>query len=574
MSIHYWPNILGLFLLGLVSAPLALLGPLPLKVALDSVIGSEPLPAILQGLVPASLAGSDRGLLAVLVLLVVGTALISQVRGLLASLLRTVTGERMLLENRARVFRHLQRMSLAYHDSRGTTDSIYRLQYDTLAIQSIVVDSLVTLLTSIITFSSMIYVMLLIAPELALLAVTVTPVLAVAAYVSRRVVRKRSREVKRLESQALSVVQEVLTSLRVVKAFGQEDRERERFLDESKAGVRARTKLVLLEGGIGLLRGVAMSGGVAAVLVVGVTHVQRGDMSIGNLILVMGYLGQLYSPLRTITQRMGGLQGSLASAERVIALLDEAPDVPERPGAKALQRALGSVEFRNVSFVYGDGRAALHDVSFTVPPGARVGIVGATGAGKTTLVNLLTRFFDPTEGEILLDGVDLRDYRLADLRNQYAIVLQEPILFSTSIAENIGYAKPEAAPSEVIGAARAAHIHDFVERLPDAYETLVGERGMQLSGGERQRVALARAFLKDAPVVILDEPTSSVDTRTERMIVDAMERLMKGRTTFMVAHRLSTLSSCDLLLEMEGGRLTAVRTDVHSALAKISASTA
>jgi ATP-binding cassette subfamily B protein len=269
----------------------------------------------------------------------------------------------------------------------------------------------------------------------------------------------------------------------------------------------------------------------------------------------MGYLAQLYAPLQTMSKGATSLQASLASAERAFALLDEEADVAERPRAQPITRARGAVAFRHLSFAYGQDRPALSDVSFEVEPGTRVGIVGTTGAGKTTLVSLLMRFYDPTAGQILLDGVDLRDYRLADLRNQFALVLQEPVLFSTSIAENIAYARPGATEEEVMGAARAANAHDFIIRLPHGYQTQVGERGMQLSGGERQRVALARAFLKDAPLLILDEPTSSVDVRTEATILEAMQRLMEGRTTFIIAHRLNTVEGCRVRLHIEHGQL-------------------
>ena len=273
----------------------------------------------------------------------------------------------------------------------------------------------------------------------------------------------------------------------------------------------------------------------------------------------MGYLAQLYEPLKTLSRRAVGLQSKLASAERAYALLDRDPDVPERVDARPLARARGAIEFQGVSFDYGPDRAILRDITFEAPPACRVGIAGPTGAGKTTLVSLLLRLNDPTAGRILLDGVDLRDYRLADLRGQFAMVLQDPVLFSTSLAENIAYARPDASHEEIVAAATAAHAHEFIARLPHGYETVVGERGMTLSGGERQRVSLARAFLKDAPILILDEPTSAVDLRSEALILEALERLMQGRTTLVVAHRLSTLEHCDLRLEVERGRLASVR---------------
>jgi ATP-binding cassette, subfamily B, bacterial len=314
-------------------------------------------------------------------------------------------------------------------------------------------------------------------------------------------------------------------------------------------------RVTFTEGVFGVLVGLTTAAGTATVLFVGVRLVLSGALTLGDLLLVMGYLAQLYGPLNTLSNSKASLQSSLASAERAFSILDEAPDVVERPGAQPLARAAGAVAFREVSFAYREDHPVLHDVSFEIDPGTRVGISGETGAGKTTLMSLLTRFYDPTTGEILLDGIDLRDYKLADLRNQFAIVLQEPVLFSTTIAENIGYARPGASKEEIIEAAKAANAHEFIVGLPHGYETEVGERGMSLSGGERQRIALARAFLRDAPVLILDEPTSSVDTKTEAVIIEAMERLMRGRTTFMIAHRVSTLASCDARLELADGRV-------------------
>jgi ATP-binding cassette subfamily B protein len=275
---------------------------------------------------------------------------------------------------------------------------------------------------------------------------------------------------------------------------------------------------------------------------------------LGSLLLVVSYLGQLYTPLKTIGRKATSLQSHWVGLERAFSVLDQLRDVPENPNPRPLIRASGTVAFQHVSFAYEEGHPVLRDICFEVASGARVGISGRTGAGKTTLLSLLTRFYDPASGHILLDGVDVRDYRLVDLRSQFAIVLQEPVLFSTSIAENIAYARPGATEEEIVQAAKLADAHDFVLALPNGYQTVVGERGLRLSGGERQRVSLARAFLKDAPILLLDEPTSSVDTKTEAAIM-ATERLMRGRTTFMIAHRLSTLENCDVMLELEHGRL-------------------
>jgi ATP-binding cassette subfamily B protein len=546
-------HLAGVFVVSLLAAPLALLAPVPLKIAVDSIIGSQPLPGWLDAVLPGFASGSDVSLLLAVAGLLVAIEALTQLQAVADEILRTYTGERLQLDLRARLFGRLQRLSLAYHDTRGTADAGYRVQYDALAIRAVAVDGLIPFATAALTVVAMLYVTATIDRTLALVTLVVAPVLGLLTWAYRRRLRVRHREVKRLESSAFAVVEEVMTSLRVVKAFGQEHREEGRFVDRSVEGMRARVRVALIDGTFGLLIAVVTALGAGAVLFVGVRRVNAGQMTLGELLLVMGYLSQLYKPMQTISKKVTSLQSALASAERAFSVLDEAPDVPEHAHARPLRRARGAVAFRNVSFAYGAGAPALQRVSFAAPSGARVGLQGTTGAGKTTLVSLLMRFYDPTSGAILLDGVDLREYRVADLRDQFAIVLQEPVLFSTSVAENIGYARPGASFDDIVAAARAAHAHEFISRLSAGYDTPVGERGMRLSGGERQRISLARAFLKDAPVLILDEPTSSVDVRTEALIFDAMERLVRGRTTFTIAHRLTTLDACDIRLEVEGG---------------------
>jgi len=551
----YWTHFLALFAMGLLASLIALLNPVPLKIVVDSVLGGRPLPSFLHALLPGAATRSPAAILLVAIGLLVAVAALGQLQALSSTLLRTYVGERLVLEFRARLVQQVQRLSLSYHDSRGTADSLYRIQHDAPAIQNIMVDGVIPFVAAGVTLVTMIVVTARLDWQLALVALGVTPALLLLSRVYRSHLRTQSRYVKKLETAALAVVHETLGALRVVKAFGQEGRETDRFIRRSSEGMAARIHLAFLEGRFGLLVGLTTAGGVAAVLLIGVRHVRSGTLTLGELLMVLSYLGQLYDPLKTISRKAAALQSYLASAERVFALLDERPDVPERPHARPLGRAVGAVEFRDVCFAYDADHPVLHVVSFDVPPGARVAVAGTTGAGKTTLVSLLTRFYDPTGGAILLDGVDLRDYRLADLRDQFAIVLQEPVLFSTSIAENIAYARPGAGELEIVQAARAAGAHDFIIRLPRGYATPVGERGMQLSGGERQRVALARAFLKDAPLLILDEPTSSVDVKTEAVILDAMDRLMRGRTAFLITHRASALVGCDVRLQLERGRL-------------------
>src|SRR5881296_1731910 len=556
----YWPHLAALFLLSLLSSPLSLLAPLPLKIAVDSVIGSHPLPHVIAPLVPEAIAHSPAALLAIAVGLLGAVALLRQLQGLTNTLLQAYVKEKLVQNFRARLFRHVQRLSLAYHEARGTSDSTYRIQHDATAIQYVLIESVIPFISATVTLVGMIYVMTRIDWQLALIALAISPGLVVTGRIFRRRLRRHSREAKKLESSTMSIVQEVLGALRVVKAFGQEAREEERFIRRSTEGMKVRLRLASLEGSFNVLVGLATAAGMAAVLLIGVRHVGAGVLTLGELLMVMAYMNQLYEPLKTISRKAATLQLHLASAERAFALLDEPSDVEERPDAQLLGRASGAIAFRNVSFAYGKDRPVLHDISFNIEPGTRLGIAGASGAGKSTLISLLTRFYDPTEGEIRLDGVDLRDFRLEDLRRQFAVVPQDPVLFSASIAENIAYARPAASDLDIVSAARAANAHEFIVRLPRGYDTQVGERGVQLSGGQRQRIAIARAFLKDSPVLILDEPTSAVDQEAETAIVDAVQRLMRGRTVILITHRPQLLERCSALIVLEHGRLASSTT--------------
>jgi len=554
----YWTHIAALFFLSVLASPLALLMPLPLKIAVDSGLGSHPLPRLVRALWPSTLSITPASALIFAVVLLIVVTILTQLQNLAVSLLQTYTGEKLLLQFRAELFRQIQRLSLSYHDTKGTVDSLYRVQTDAASIQAITVDYLVPFIKSTLTLAGMFYVTARIDWQLALVALFISPILYVVSKIYRRELRRGSREAKAYDSSTLAVVQEVLGAIRVVQAFGREDTEQERFVRHSTQGMRARLHLAWVEGRFSLAIGLTTAIGTAIALFVGVRQVQLGALTLGELLLVMGYLAQLYEPLKTLGKKSATLQGHLASVERAFFLLDQTPDLVEKPNARCILRATGGVICQNVSFDYSSERHALKNISFEIEPGTRVGIAGVTGAGKSTLVNLLLRFYDPTEGRIFLDGVDLRDYKLANLRNQSAIVTQDPVLFSCSIAENIAYARPAASMQEIVAATKAANIHEFIKNLPAGYETQVGERGVRLSGGERQRIALARAFLKDAPILILDEPTSSVDLETEAVIMEAMRNLMQGRTSFLISHRLSPLKDCDTILHIDQGKLIRV----------------
>ena len=551
-----------LFLVHVLATPLALLLPVPLQVAVDVGLGDEPVPRWLRAIAPDAWLTSTSGVVAVAGGLLVLISVVTQAQALAAWVLQTWIGERLVLGFRERLFSHLQRLSLGFHDEKGTAESVYRVQNDAPALQSVAVNGVVRFASALLKLVAMLWVTALVSPALAGIALVGLPVLLALGQIYRTRLRAQWKEAKERESQAMAVVSESLGALRVVKAFGQEDRERDRYLVHARASLLAHLRAVAAHGGFDLLVGLVIGVAGAVVLYVGAMQVADGSLTLGRLLLVVGYLTQVFDPVRELGTKFAEVQRSLASADRVFALLDQAPEAPERPDAIPLPRARGEVVLEDVGFAYGEGRPVLADVSFSVPAGSRVGIAGRSGAGKTTLLSLLPRFYDPHQGRVLVDGHDVRDVRLADLRAQFAIVLQEPVLFSTTVAENIAYGRSGATRAEIEEAARAANAHDFISALPEGYETKVGERGMKLSGGERQRISLARAFLKDAPILILDEPTSSVDVKTEAAILDAMERLMRGKTTFLIAHRLATLEGCDIRLEVAGGRVVERRGDL------------
>lgn len=551
----YSLHIAGICALSLLSAPLALLTPLPLKIIIDSVLGSHPLPGPLQAVIPQSVQHSATWLLVFAAALLVAVTVLTHLQGLASGLLQTWAGEGMVLDFRARIFAHVQRLSFAYHDAQGSADSAFRIQYDAPSIQFLLLSGLITLLSSGTTLLGMFYVTARLDLTLALVALGVSPVLLVLTRIFSPRLRLRWRDVKKLESSTNALVQEALASMRVVKAFGLESQAQSRFLNRATRRMNQLIRVSTMQGAFDLLVGITIAMGTAVTLYIGVMHVRTGRLTLGELMLVIAYLGQLYDPLKAVSKKLGDLQSGLASVERAFALLDEQPDVTERPDALPLARSAGHVRFEDVTFSYQPGFPVLTNVSLEARSGTRVGIQGRTGAGKSTLMSLLVRFYDVSSGRILIDGVDVRNYKLRDLRNQFGIVLQDPVLFSATIAENIAYGRPGASEAEIVEAARLANADEFISKLPDGYETMVGERGMRLSGGERQRISLARAFLKNAPILILDEPTSSVDLHTEAAILDALERLMQGRTTFMIAHRLTTLDHCDLRLEVRGGRV-------------------
>jgi len=558
----YGRHLVTLFFVSLLGAPLALLIPLPVKIVVDGVLGGQPLSPVVAGLVPDAWQGDASRLLWACVFAIVAFSVLIQLHAFFTWLYQTWIGEKLVVGFRARLFDHLASLSIAFHSRQDSADALHRVQVDATSIKEATVYGAIPFATSLLKVLALTYVTARIDLTLALVALGAGPVVFVLTEIYRGRLRQRWQAVREAESSALSVVQESLGAVRVVKAFGQERREGERFRRHADTNVKAALAAVRAHASFDLWVGIATGIGGAAVLYVGARHVQSGETTLGELLLIVAYLSQLFMPLRDLGARLADMQRALASAARVFHVLDEQSEVDERKGARHVDRVEGAFSFRGVRFGYDPDEPVLRGVDLEVPAGSRVGIAGRTGSGKSTLLSLLPRFYDPQAGAVLVDGTDVRELRLADLRRQFSIVLQESVLFSTSIRENIAYGRPDAALDEIRDAARAAAAHEFIERLPQGYETQVGERGTRLSGGERQRIALARAFLRDAPVLILDEPTSALDTGTEELVIGALERLMKGRTTFMIAHRLSTLESCDLRVELVDGEVVLRRGDL------------
>jgi len=540
---------------------LALLRPIPLKLVIDNGFNSLPVPGFISLFFPANYQFTFNAIIVIAASLVLITALIENINTFISWALETFTGEKLVLNFRTILFNHIQRLSLSFHDSKGITHSLYRLQWDTMSSRSLLIDNLSPLISSIITLISMVIVMFSINWRFALIALCVVPPLYILTRMSSRRLKKDWNQVKDDENLAMAFVHETLSALRVVKAYGQEENEQEKFINQSDKAVKGQMKLAWTGSLFNFLTGMIFAVGTAIFIYLGALYVRSGQITLGDLTLIMAYLAQLFAPLQGISRKINNLQSSFAGVDRVFKLLDQEKEVIESPNALHLKKVKGFFSFRDVSFAYQSDKPVLYHISFDINAGDRVGIMGSTGAGKSTLVSLLMRFYDTSDGIISIDGESIKKYKLADYRNQFGLVLQEPVLFSTTIAENIRYGQPGATEKEIIEAAKAANAHNFIVKSKEGYDTEVGERGMQLSGGERQRIALARAFIKNAPVLILDEPTSSVDMKTESLIMDAMERLMAGRTTFLITHRLDTLSTCNVILHIEGGKLVDVIRD-------------
>jgi ABC-type multidrug transport system fused ATPase/permease subunit len=534
----------------LVASVVQLAEPWPLALMVDSVLGDKALPPLLERMAGDSTTSrialvASLGL--IVTLLVHGVAVVNQY-------MNTKLDMRMVLDFRSRLFQHVQRLSFAFHDERLTGEFMGRINGQASSVGNVVV-GVFPLVQAALTLMGMFYVAYRVNPTVALLSLSVVPfVYYSTGYYGTRI-GPQIRKVKGMEMRSLHMVHEAMQMLRVIVAFNREDHEHRKFREQGEEAVGARVKVTVKQMLFALGVNLITSAGTALVLGVGAWQVLEGRLTVGRLLVLMSYIAAVYRPIETISATLTQIQESLIGFEMALELLETPPEIEEKPDAVAIERAAGRITFDHVSFAYAGRDHTLVDMSFDVLPGQAVAIVGPTGAGKTTMASLIPRFYDPAEGRVLLDDIDLRDLTLASLRAQISIVLQEPLLFTGSIADNIRYGRLDATQKEIEEAAKAANAHDFVTRLPQKYRTKLGERGAKLSGGERQRLCVARAFLKDAPILVLDEPTSSIDSRTEGVILEALERLMEGRTTLMIAHRLSTIRRASQILVIDDGRI-------------------
>ena len=561
----YWHLALVSVALILLGAAAGLLAPWHLQFLIDNVLQNEPVPPLLARLL-GPLAENRSGLLIFTVVGGVAVTLLLHGLTVVDNYVNTKIEQHMVLDFRSDLFQHAQRLSLSFHDQRRSGMLIYAINSQADAAARVVM-TIPSLAQSVLTLVGMLWILFVMAPSLALISMTVLPFLYYSVGYFVRHIQERLASVRNMEGDSLSIIHEAMSMLRVIVAFGREDHEYRRFRSQGERTIKSRVHLTVRQTLFSLVVDMITAIGTAMALGVGAFYVLEGRLTVGQLMVIMAYIAGVYKPLETISTTVGSLQQMFISLQMAFNLLDTEPEIKDAPEAVACDRVQGAITFDRVSFHYRTRVDTLRDISFQIKAGQVVAIVGPTGAGKTTLISLIPRIYDAQQGRILLDGTDMKTLTLKSLRDQVSIVLQEPLLFSGSIAENIRYGRLDAGSEAIIEAARAANAHDFIVRLPKQYETELGERGAQLSGGERQRIAVARAFLRNAPILILDEPTSSIDSRTEAVILDALERLMLGRTTFLIAHRLSTIRRADLILVMDQGRLVEQGTH-HELLAR------
>ncbi|OLE14158.1 MAG: ABC transporter [Acidobacteria bacterium 13_1_20CM_4_56_7] len=532
-----------------------LLQPWPLKIVLDDVLRPHPSHASAMKIIH-QLAGTDKmAVLKFACAAVLAIAVLDAICTYGEKYLTTSVAQWVSYDLRLTIYSHIQRLSLAFHDHERTGDLISRVTDDIENIQSFIMNGLLGVLINVMTIIGMIAVMFWLNWKFTLIALSVVPVLFAMVYSYTRRIKKASREVRKKEGEITSVVQEVFSSIRVVKAFAREDYEVRRMEQESLEAVDIAMRARTLKAKLTPLVGIVVALGTGLVLWFGARLVMSGVFTAGSLVVFILYLGKMYKPMQEISKMTDTYSKAAVGYERIQEILQTQIEVKDLPKAKKAPKLKGEIEFNNVSFSYAPESPTLKNISFKMNAGEVSALVGPTGAGKTSIISLLARFYDPDQGVIRIDGTDVRQFQQKSLRQQMSFVLQETVLFHASVWQNIAYGRPGCTRAEIIKAAEMANATEFIEKLPDGYNTVIGERGMTLSGGQRQRIAIARAVIRNTPILLLDEPTTGLDSASEKLVFEALDRLMEGRTSVVIAHRLSTVQRANMILVVANGEI-------------------
>ena len=523
-----------------------LLDPWPLKIVVDNLLQSKPLPPWLTGIV-SQLGQNKLAVLNFAVLAVAVSAIVGAISSYTEKYLTTSVGQWVMHDLRRTLYQHIHHLSLAEHDEKRTGDLIRRVTSDIEAVQDFVTSALLGMLVNALTLVGMVGVMFYYNWRFALIALSIAPALFLVVWIFTKRIKKASRAVREKEGELANIVQEVFTSIRVVKAFAREDYEQRRFEEQSLENVETTLQARSLKAKLTPMVEVLAAVGTCLVLGYGARLALAGQLSAGDLIIFLAYLSKMYKPMRDLSKMGDTVSKAAVSYERIQEVLNSVSRVRDLPRARRARKFKGKLEFDSVSFGYSPDHPILKDLSFQIEPGKVAAIVGPSGAGKSTILSLIPRFYDPTSGHVKIDGTDVRQYTLQSLREQMSFVLQDTVLFHVPIWQNIAYGKPEAQRAEIIRAAELANAHEFIEKMPDGYDTMVGERGVTLSGGQRQRIAIARAVIRNTPILLLDEPTSGLDAESELVVFEALGRLMEGKTCVVIAHHLATIQKADVI---------------------------
>jgi len=544
---------LVLGLLAVIGESIAdLLEPWPLKIVLDNVFKTKPVHGWLNPIV-LKLAGSDNfAVLRVAAMFVMAIAVVDAICTYAEKYYTTSVGQWVTHDLRKTLYSHIQRMSLGFHDHSQTGDLISRVTIDIDNVQSFIVSGLLGVLINCITLIGMVAIMFYTNWRFTLIALSVAPVLFFVVYRYTRKIKKASRDVRKKESEIVSVVQEVLTSIRIVKAFAREDYEQRRLESESLESVEIALHARKLKAKLSPIVEIITAAGTAMVLWFGGRLALEGGLAPGSLVLFIWYLGKMYKPMQDLSKVPDAYSKASVGYERIREILETEKDVQDLPKARRAPKFRGKIEFENVTFSY-DSEPTLSNVSLKIEPGQLAALVGPTGAGKSTIINLIPRFYDPSEGVVKIDGFDVKKLKQKSVREQISFVLQDTLLFHAPIWQNIAYGKPDATRAEILKAAELANATEFIEKMPEKFNTLLGERGLTLSQGQRQRIAIARAIIRNTPILIMDEPTSGLDALSEQLVSEALDRLMEGRTCIIVAHRLATIRRADVIFVVQNG---------------------